>query len=509
MKHLLARLLSCLRHSTKHTTLSAQEAGSISHAQHAETQQTYFFDAVPADVLFVVVKHLSEQPYGKDWLHSVNSNDAQTVLRIGGALSVASREMFKSLDFQGIHLKSSNDIEMLTNLMAPHLEQIYIYRPELRLLNCERFSSLRSLKFKEDVGWHALERILSVCGDILEELEIESWWLERRVVQAIACHCKSLKVFKPYYIQYRASLKRIWNAVGSTLIEFRGRVPNMELSHIAAHCTRLEKLNLRNIQQLMRGGGNEVVDLLAKLKSLRILVLYVSNEEQLTCFSVNNLERLLDACSPNVRIDCDTKLDNDVGLAEYIDSIGARLRALRLTCNFRTTSTDALHVHTNIEELSLTTLNAFADGILELIFAAPLPNLRKLYVSDVNNSKILRHVARSVSNLREFECYFGWKRRVPLNRSDFFDLFGANKHLHYITLYYWIIDDRETNLVTELIPCLKVCRQLKNVAFTYKKEAADARLCTTDKSEELSNVCVSLRNKALCLSVNNVCYLPV
>ena len=91
-----------------------RKGGAITLDCPSGALQTHFFDLVPVDVLFLVLKHLSKQPFSEwCWLQSVNVNDVKTVLRLGGALSSASREVFKSLEHGLCSLDSLNELRML------------------------------------------------------------------------------------------------------------------------------------------------------------------------------------------------------------------------------------------------------------------------------------------------------------------------------------------------------------------------------------------------------------
>ncbi len=51
---------------------------------------------------------------------------------------------------------------------------------------------------------------------------------------------------------------------------------------------------------------------------------------------------LIDACSPNIRIDCYSKLDSEIELSHYLDCIGVFLGVIHLTSLFQSVSTDFL-----------------------------------------------------------------------------------------------------------------------------------------------------------------------
>ncbi len=100
----------------------------------------------------------------------------------------------------------------------------------------------------------------------MEELEVDFRWVKRKTVRAIASYCKLLKVFKTNFVDCRTSLEPIWLAVDNTLVEYCGDVHKNELARIARHCTRLEKLGLVSIQELVLEHRKEVLDLLQALK---------------------------------------------------------------------------------------------------------------------------------------------------------------------------------------------------------------------------------------------------
>lgn len=117
--------------------------------------------------------------------------------------------------------------------------------------------------------------------------------------------------------------------------------------------------------------------------------------------------------------------------------------------------------------------------VAESIFAEPMPNLRKLLIICVNNSKILAVLAREVSNLHEFsfnfQLYFDEEQEnepVPMKASDFTEFLQENKHLSYIYLDFRLSEDIE-----DFIPHLKECKHLKDVTLAYEKLGEISESC--------------------------------
>ncbi len=465
----------------------------------------------------MLLKFLSEQPQNVCWLESVHANDVRTVLLTGGALSAASRVLFKSFDLSDFRAEKSREYRKLANVMAPHIECLLLREPEHRRLNFERLSSLRVLKFNHTVGSSVMERIIAACGASLQELDVGTGWLRRKVIRSIGRHCKSLKVFCIGYAVYRATLEPIWRGVGNTLIELRGHILEKELVHITEHCTLLEKLCLVNLRELGFASDSLLIGLLRKLKALRVLFLDLYDFGEMPYFSVEDIRMLLDVCPPDIHVYSETMAEHNVDFLDFIRVIGVRFRKLRLTCEFKHVPSDILPAFANIEQLHL---HPFAGDMptefrvmMESVFAEPMPNLCKLSIA-LDNSEILPIVARSVSYLREFECLFstrfGEEERIPVVGAHFTELLQANKRLTRISLNYDHAEESLDNEIVDFIPCLRDCTELKVVTISYMKdhEMGENAKPNSEKSELIKDACVSLRNKPLTLAVNSVCYLP-
>lgn len=496
---------------------SHQRADPLLQDNQTETQLMRYFDVVSVDALSVLTKYLSHEPHSALWLHKISANDAQTVLQVGGALSAISRKMFKSLrgdDFNCFRSLCSNKSILLMNLMASHLEYLNGRESDLRRLNYERFCSLRVLCLYTCDDESAVERILAASGKSLLELEVRGRCMKKRMVGAIARHCKSLNAICVDFFNYPTSLKPIWSATGNTLIELRGDLPRREFIHIASYCKRVEKLNLwiENETKFV-AIGDALIELLDALKSLQILDTN-GRSKMYYSFTADNIRSLLKVCPSDVHVYTTIFVDHCDAFADYIRAVGTSLRRIAVYCQVGTLPREVIHAFVNVEELSLN-LGPNAFTVVKSIFVDPMPNLRELSIrnlKNVKNSKLFSVLARSVSNLREFSCHFlgsshDEEKRVPMKSSDFIKFLQANKHLSGFYLNYGSSYDslavRED--ITDFIPCLKVCKYLSDVVITYfDAEAVNTRVWY----EVIGNACVPLRTKSLTLTVNFVRYLP-
>ncbi len=87
----------------------------------------------------------------------------KTVLRLGGALGAASREMFKSLEHGLFSLDSLHEDLMyasMVRIMTPQLESMVLYPQVCRKINYRHLPSLRLLLVSCDIHWKHLNRIL-------------------------------------------------------------------------------------------------------------------------------------------------------------------------------------------------------------------------------------------------------------------------------------------------------------------------------------------------------------
>ncbi len=505
--HVMKRSASSLSSADPDGTSSTtprQPTVSDSQGSEPVSRTTNYFDTIPVELSRAVVKHLSEEPYSQNWLHSVNASDARTVLQVGGVLSVASRGLFKSLVSGEFKFRNWHEHTSLAITMAPHLTRLTIAQREHRRINCEQLCSLRELRIS--FGAESLfERILNVCGGSLEKLDIIAYQSTKKIVEAIASNCKSLKSFHSGFTLYRASLEPLWSVVGNTLIELRGELSHGELMRIARHCTRLEKLDLLNLHKFAAATlQNIVTDYLASLKSLGYLLLdlYYEGTRHL---DIDFLRAILHACPPNVWIDCTMGFNFGDSNINNLRVVGPRLRKLVMDYESGTLPRDLLPALGNVQELLLVPYQT-SDEMIESIFVEPLPCLRKLSIL-VNNPTVLRSIARSVSSLREFVCSFSFRfnetseDRIAANGSAITELLQANEHLRYIKMTYWHAEH-----IVDFVRRLRVCRNLEHVAIGYRIQSESRK--AVSESKEISNACVPLRTRSLSLSVNGMRYLP-
>ena len=510
-KNLFSRVLCCVKQNsitsyTIQTDIKDRTLGIFDIIALAnETTEAQYFDLVPPDALFIVLRHLSKQPYSQSPLR-LHAKDALMVLQCGGGLSAASREMLTSMTLDDIECITPNDYLFLANIMAPHLERLCVYEPNYFAIDFGRITSLRSLIFdegdsEEDLS-NDLDDVLSSCGHSLKEIELKGGWMKETTVEAIGEYCNSLEALCLSYGMYPASLEPIWNERANTLIKLRGCIPERELNNIALHCTKLDELALWNLDEILAFGRDTVLNLIGCLKSLQTLVFHMYDDNNhLTAYDMN---MLLEVCSPNVHvhfIDIYGAIDN---IQDYLRVIGSRLRLLRLNSAMSVIQKELLPAFCNIEELALGCCSANhteqAIDIIQSIFVQCLPNLRILCIRDVDHSNILPIIAKSVSNLREFQCSFLLSESFA-HVSHFNLLFRNNPHLSYISLD---LPSCDTISSSSIIANFKGFHHLRHVEIS----TVGRNQVVLERSQEIRNACVSLRTVSLSLSVDGVRYLP-
>lgn len=505
--NLLTRLLPCVY----------QDAAILVLENQLGKQLGTFFDLVPQDTLFIVLRHLSKQPYAQRWCESVNSMDALMVLQCGGALRDASGEMMKSLRSAEFEKVSPNEHLSLANLMAPHLERLLVTEYVISTIDYHRIVPLRELIFEENVSANDLDHVLVICGESLKELEIKGECMKESSVTTISSHCKSLESFSISYNVYPATLGPIWNSIGSTLLKLHGDVPEREMDRIALHCSKVQILDICNLREVMPVGLNVLMRLLSSLKSLRVIYLYMLKSEDVNRMTAIDVGRLLDVCSSNISVNFRIFVYGISDFLDYIRIIGRRLRLLSQLEIGVEIPNDLAPSLCNIEELSMAFANANSANDMYMItksmFTKPLPRLRKLCLRLANNSKLIPIIAGSVSNLRELECSFCCfmsadgqiSKHVTVKQAHFVQLFKANKRLRSIKMYFnWIAEESTTNSIVDFISHLHLCSCLNNVVIKYWK----GDRVTRDIAQAIRNASVSLRNRSLGLTVNGVRYLP-
>ncbi len=543
------RLLPRSRHGRSSSNPSAKETEAIPCSHQSDAHQTHFFNVASPEVLCHVLRHLSKQPYSRNWMEWFEMNDVETMLRLGGTLRAASREMFKPLDrefFLTDSLSEKRLYALLGSLMAPDLESMAIYPQADQKINHEQLRSLRVLTVSCNFRCEDLSRILHAHGETLAELyfdvnqpfigrvledhslswqdwEFRKFWgefdfevkgLNADMVRAIAVNCKSLKVFRTNFLRYAASLEPIWEASGNSLVEFRGYVPEKELKHITRHCVRLEKLELANVESLMLASSMEFFDLLRAVKTLRVLFLFLhccpGDLEDLLV--IDELRMLVAAWPPNFRIHGFVTASFLTPLSNFVREVGAHLRSLKFHYSAVGMPSDIGPALRNVECLALHPIGGYSDEMIESVFAEPLPNLQRLSLYRVRNSKVLRNIARSVRNLRELRCSFGLKTDVGKESesvlgSDFAELLRANVHLRYIAVDCEIPKEQMTKVILDFILLLKGCRCLEHVDIA-NDECNSHEWIYNKRVKEISNACVPLRTKSFSLFVSGVWYLP-
>ncbi len=275
----------------------------------------------------------------------------------------------------------------------------------------------------------------------------------------------------------------------------------------------------------MLEGGKEVIDLLQALMMLRILFLVSSDHEVDRGLSIDQLRILLTACSPNVNIQGHISLGHEIGVSNFIRVIGTHLQVLKFEYSLDTMPSELLSALGNIEELALFPVEGYSDEMIQSVFFEPLPHLQKLTIFKVKTSKMLRIVARSVTNLLELYCSFRPEfeeyqgaegvvemevdvRRVPVTSIDFIELLRTNTHVRYVVVGFRKTEKPVTNEITEFIPLLKDCDSLKHMDVTNGiSDNLSEEMPNSERLREISNACVPLRNKSFSLSVNDVYYL--
>ena len=480
---------ACHIHATSHAMAMSKpmetQARKIQHTRRESvlrtiTNKNLYFDVVPHDVLFHLVKHLSKWPHSEQWLDTVGDVDALTVLRTEGALSNVCKSMFNSLRHEpwSSSVFGSEEFEMLAEMLAPHLESLSFNGDLFRALNVHEFSSLRVLQVEmRSVTVRLFRHVLTLCGSSLVELTCESGSLRKADVRNIAVHCKSLSVLKLCELSYEsASLKIIWKALGDKLTKFSGFIALNDFPLIARHCTALRELKIVNTKKVISGNKQMVIESIQALQSLRVLGIdlydYCYFFRSLT---VEEIEALVQGRPSDFLLDFDGSFNSQEKFGDVMRSIGSRLRVFSLVLNFDSIPAGTTFMLDNIQELRLRKYVYCDDLKLERLFTHPMPNLRKLIIS-VKNTSIFSHIACCTSNLLELTCELpdsggDTDYSFSVRASDITQLLQENKKLHHLDINFGFTQTRLSDDMILLISCLNVRDAMMHVVIRYHTDS--------------------------------------
>ena len=482
-----------------------------------------YFDVVPHDVLFHLVKHLSKWPHSEQWLDTVDDDDALTVLRTEGALSNVCKSMFNSLgqELWSRRVFGSEKFEMLAEILAPHLESLSFNGGLFRAFNLYEFSSLRVLQVEmSGVTARVFRHVLASCGSSLVELTCEPGSLRKADVRSIALHCKSLSVLKLYEHSWCSiSVKIIWEELGDKLTKFSGRIALNDFPLIARHCTALRELKIVNTEQVSSGNKQMVIESVQALQSLRVLGIELDEYDYGQEFlAVGEFEAFLQGRPSDFLLDIHGSFNSQENFRDVMRSIGSRLRLFSLVLNSDSIPAGTTFMLDSIQELRLRKSDDYDDLKLERLFTHPVPNLRKLSIP-VKNTSIFSHIARCTSNLLELTCELPVSEGNPVSfrsvrASDITQLLHENKGLYDLDIDFGFTETYPSDDMILLISCLNVSEAIMHVVMRYYTDSesgsggnADSGALdeftgqeqdrNSEKYKKLRNACVPLRTKRI------------
>ena len=485
------------------------------------TNKNLYFDVVPYDVLFHIVKHLSKWPHSERWLDTVDDDDILTLLRTEGALSNVSKSMFSSSgnELWSSRFFGSEKHEMLVEILAPHLQSLSFSESLCRAFNLYEFSSLRVLKVEMfTLTVRLFRHVLTACGSSLVELTYKPGRLRKANVRNIALYCKSLSVLRIYDNGYNeVSLKMIWEELGDKLTKFTGCIPLNDFPLIARNCTALKELKIANRQEAIDGNKQIVIESVQALQSLRVLgIVSCEHDDAPQFLTVEELEALIQGRPSDFLLDLFGSFNSQEKFRDAMRSIGSRLRVFYLLQNFDSIPVGTMFMLDNIQELRIENHYQYGDFKLERLFTHPMPNLHKLTIS-VKNTSIFSHIARCTSNLLELTCRLPFSDENPVSfltvrASDVTQLLHENKKLHHLDIDFGFTETYPSDDMVLLISCLNVSEATMHVVIRYYTESEsdigrDSYSHTlneftgkeqdkdSEKYEKLRNTCVPLRTK--------------
>ena len=532
---------ACRTHATSHAMAMSRSMETRARKKRrirresiprTTTNTNLYFDVVPHDVLFHLVKHLSKWPHSEQWLDTVDGDDVLTVLRTEGALSNVSRSMFYSLGNQlwSSRVFGTEKFEIVAEILAPHLESLSFSVSASGAFKSYEFSSLRSLQVGMfGVTMRMFRDVLTACGSSLVELTCQPGSLRKADVRNIAFHCKSLRVLKLCELTYKnISLKMIWEELGDKLTKFSGRIALNDFPLIAHHCTALRELKIVNSGEVIDENKQMVIESVQALQSLCVLGMesfgHVNDLEFLT---VEELEALIQGRPSDFLLEFEGSFNSQEKFHDVMRSIGSRLRVFSYLFVFNPIPGGTTFMLDNIQELRLEYDYRHDDLKLERLFTHPMPNLRKLAIS-VKNTSIFSNIARCTSNLLELTCalpdsygeilYF-----LSVSASDITQLLQENEKLHHLDIDFGFTQTYPSDDMILLISCLNVSEAIMHVVIRYYTESEtdsgrdpDSHTLNeftrkepginSEKCKKLRNACVPLRTKRIGLQFKRYSY---
>lgn len=394
-----------------------------------------YFDLLPDDALNLTVKHLSYLPHSERWQNYLDDDIAFQTLRCGGAITKTARKLFMELTFldppqvnsdeyflprptrTGIAAYNVTTFNNLLLAQAPRLEALaFQVHESLGFSNGGVFefcSALRVLVVHDQSIWRdceptSLDPVLSKCGEVLRELQIEgNTFLHPAFAASIMNNCKALELL---YLGARLcseSLLPFWEKLGPKLRRLRAFPPRItgakrsnlgmqpELASIAHTCKKLEDV------EILRYGKHDPTGPFFMALGSRLRVARFVNKG--SCPAPNDLERMLGAC-PNVKVYA-TITKN---VEESLRVLGSKLCALNLRHSHFEESHEFSAIVSqlwNLEELELI-LHKYSGNMLEQFFAIPKPILRKLVTNRMffgggNETNLLQLVSNATTSLTD------------------------------------------------------------------------------------------------------------
>ncbi len=190
-----------------------------------------YFDMLATEELIAVLRNLSNRPRSSKWKTFETTSDILSVLQTEGALSTAARSVFSRLilgysvivdtDFC-VEIASDGDLRIVEELLGRLRSSLHTL-----ILRCDSArvyavaamcSHLHTLEIWETDSTN-YAGILSAMTGRLRALHIGGTHLKKRGIRAISEHCVGLTKLSLRFSLVACSLKRLWEAVGPSLIE--------------------------------------------------------------------------------------------------------------------------------------------------------------------------------------------------------------------------------------------------------------------------------------------------
>lgn len=353
-----------------------------------------YFDELPLDALYHVIRHLSERPRCVGWHEYVNPHDAGMLYGVWSTLSDAATNSFTMLNGLSPTNLHSGELRVTTTEGHCHLPLI-LSRGAGTLVHLSlgyRSASLSGREWLNRLRSHAgALRSLDLCGafdlnlivSVLESIGARLHKLiininHRDVEYAISTQCTALAELK--VLGRDVTLGGMWPALGAHLLSlsFASSVRSrIELDEIAADCVALESLEL--ISSGRRRHLDQHIAALYKSYGARLHRVKVSQMPPELCMQVA-------AACPNAR--CSGIFDDK--MARCVQALGARLECLKLDVRESARVegvAESLRACVALRELHIffRDSSSIADTLRHLL-SRPLPTVEKLSIESTGGS---------------------------------------------------------------------------------------------------------------------------